>query len=226
MSQRAVALISPRPARSIARLVKHVRTPLYRNAYALILSQVTSAGLGMVYWVLVARLFSPRVVGQNMGVLSTVPVLAAVSELSLTAAIPFVPRRGAQSAVGPRRNAVVLPVRLASPGRCGTIMRWLRPPAGDARARARGDGRDGQPGAQRGAVAAGAPVQPGPAARPRANRYAAGGGPRGGGDAGCGGRAPRAARRDVPARRRDSGIAHSGDHSADHGCARRSPCAS
>lgn len=34
------------------RLLSHIRVPLYRNAYAMILSSVSTSGLGIVFWIL------------------------------------------------------------------------------------------------------------------------------------------------------------------------------
>src|SRR4051794_11545631 len=43
----------------------HARIPLYRNAYALMLSGGASAALGVVYWVLASRFYSPEIVGRS-----------------------------------------------------------------------------------------------------------------------------------------------------------------
>ena len=48
--------VSTRPLPTHAeRLLAHVRLPIYRNAYALVLSSATTSGLGVVYWTLAAR---------------------------------------------------------------------------------------------------------------------------------------------------------------------------
>ena len=57
----------PRSSRDVAlaRLITHLRTPLYRNGYALVLSSATTSVLGMAYWFLAARTYTPDVVGLN-----------------------------------------------------------------------------------------------------------------------------------------------------------------
>lgn len=80
---------------SIARLLTHARTPLYRNGYALIVSAGASSMLGIVYWVFAARYYAAEVVGLNAAALSAMGFLAGISELSLPGAlIRFVPRAG------------------------------------------------------------------------------------------------------------------------------------
>jgi O-antigen/teichoic acid export membrane protein len=76
-----------------AQLLTHLRTPLYANAYALIVNQIASAGLGILYWLLAARLYAPEIVGQNSAIISFLMFWAAMSELGLKAAMTrFIPR--------------------------------------------------------------------------------------------------------------------------------------
>jgi O-antigen/teichoic acid export membrane protein len=60
-----------------------LRTPLYRNGYALILSSATTSVLGLFYWTLAARSVNPELLGLSSAVLSAVVFLAGVSQLSL-----------------------------------------------------------------------------------------------------------------------------------------------
>lgn len=79
-------------------LSAHARTPLYRNAYALMLSSVLTSGLGLLYWVLAARLFTPGVVGLNAAAIAAMTLLSGVSLLSLTTGVVrYLPRAGAAS---------------------------------------------------------------------------------------------------------------------------------
>lgn len=88
----------PRFEQTLSRVVAHVRTPLYANAYALTANQFVGAGIGFVYWLAAARLYSPEVVGQSAALISTVLFLASFSTLSLNAGmIRFLPRAGAGS---------------------------------------------------------------------------------------------------------------------------------
>jgi O-antigen/teichoic acid export membrane protein len=81
---------------AISRLVAHVRVPLYRNAYALTISQSAGSLLGMLYWVLAARLYAPEVVGLNSAAISALMFVAGVAGLYLDGSLlRFIPRAGA-----------------------------------------------------------------------------------------------------------------------------------
>lgn len=84
--------------RAISQFIEHLHTPLYANAYALIANQIASAGLGFLYWLLAARLYTPDVVGQSSATISTLLFLAALAEFSLKSAMTrFVPRAGTRT---------------------------------------------------------------------------------------------------------------------------------
>jgi O-antigen/teichoic acid export membrane protein len=79
-------------------LVNHLRLPLYRNGYALLLSGVVAAGLGLVYWLLAARLYTPAVVGLNSALIAAVMFLAGIAQLGLNSLLTyFIPRAGARA---------------------------------------------------------------------------------------------------------------------------------
>lgn len=80
-------------------LIAHVRMPLYRNAYALMLTTVITSGLGIVYWVLAARYYPTEVVGLNSALISAMTFVAGVSQRSLiNALIRFIPQAGRSTA--------------------------------------------------------------------------------------------------------------------------------
>lgn len=80
---------------SIARLAAHVRIPLYRNAYALMFSSVTTSALGMVYWLLATRYYSTDAMGVNSAAIAALMFLSGVAGLYLDGAfIRFLPRAG------------------------------------------------------------------------------------------------------------------------------------
>ncbi|HEX9016725.1 MAG TPA: oligosaccharide flippase family protein [Chloroflexota bacterium] len=82
-----------REAPIASRIVSHLRVPLFRNAYALILSTGLTSGLGFVYWLVAARLYPPDVVGLNSAALSSMMFLAGLAQFSLTnVLIRFIPR--------------------------------------------------------------------------------------------------------------------------------------
>ena len=80
-------------------VLDHLRTPLYRNAYALIASNLLSSVLGIVYWSLAARLYRVDELGQSAAVISTMLFLSGVAQLNLRMAlIRLVPEAGPRTA--------------------------------------------------------------------------------------------------------------------------------
>jgi O-antigen/teichoic acid export membrane protein len=90
---------SPRDVRTPALrawLGTHTRTPLYRNTYALVAGAAATSGLGLVYWILAARLYDVEDVGLQSVTISTMLFLAGLAELSLnTVLVRFLPVAGA-----------------------------------------------------------------------------------------------------------------------------------
>lgn len=80
----------------INRLILHLRTPLYRNGYALIVNSVGISVLGIGYWMLAARYYTTEAVGINSATIAAMTFLASVARLYLDGAlIRFLPRSGA-----------------------------------------------------------------------------------------------------------------------------------
>jgi len=68
------------------------RAPQHRDGMALVLSSGVSSAIGMMFWVLAARLFDQDTVGVNSAALSAVTLLASASHLNLgNAILRFVP---------------------------------------------------------------------------------------------------------------------------------------
>ncbi len=83
----------------IARLLAHLRTPLYRNGYALMFNSVATSILGIAYWILAARRYSTSAVGLNSAAISTMMFLAGISQLGvLSAVLRFIPGAGRATA--------------------------------------------------------------------------------------------------------------------------------
>jgi hypothetical protein len=79
----------------VTRLVDHLRAPLYRNGYALVLSSIGTSGLGVIYWILAAHYYTTEAVGLNSAVLSAVMLLANLAQLNLVNALNrFIPGAG------------------------------------------------------------------------------------------------------------------------------------
>ncbi|MEZ4727319.1 MAG: hypothetical protein R3E79_09320 [Caldilineaceae bacterium] len=82
-----------------AQLLDHLRTPLYRNGYALILGSGATSALGLVYWALAARYYTADVVGIGSALISALALLAGVAMLSLTGVlVRFTPLAGGNTA--------------------------------------------------------------------------------------------------------------------------------
>ena len=76
-------------------LLEASRNPLYANANALVANQASSAVLGLIYWMLAARLYHVDTVGASSAVISTLLLLSAVAQLGLgTGMMRFLPRAG------------------------------------------------------------------------------------------------------------------------------------
>jgi O-antigen/teichoic acid export membrane protein len=83
---------------SVTRFVTHLREPLYRNGYALVLSSAATSGLGMVYWIMAAHTYSTETIGLNSAAISAMIFLANMSQLNLMNALNrFLPTAGRKS---------------------------------------------------------------------------------------------------------------------------------
>ncbi len=84
------------PHLTVARLLAHLRDPLYRNGYALVFSSTATSALGLVYWLVAARLYSAETIGLNAALLSALSFLASFAQLNLLNALNrFLPTAGA-----------------------------------------------------------------------------------------------------------------------------------
>jgi O-antigen/teichoic acid export membrane protein len=71
------------------------RSPQHRDGLALVLSSALSSGIGLLYWVVAARLFAPDVLGVNSTLVSTMTLLGSAAQLNLgSALLRFVPVAG------------------------------------------------------------------------------------------------------------------------------------
>ncbi|MBL8015491.1 MAG: phosphotransferase [Candidatus Doudnabacteria bacterium] len=71
----------------IARLIEHLRDPLYRNGYALVFSSGATSALGMVYWMVAARTYTVEVVGLNSAVISAMTFLTHLAVFNMMNAL-------------------------------------------------------------------------------------------------------------------------------------------
>lgn len=81
------------PAR--ARRVAKPGDPLFRSAYALMLSTGTSSVVGFLYWIIAARVYPPAALGEASAAIASIMLLSSVAQLNLFYALArFVPRAG------------------------------------------------------------------------------------------------------------------------------------
>ena len=82
----------------LPRLVSHLRMPLYKNGYALILSSATTSGLGMLFWVLAAHYYSVETIGTSSAMIAAMMFLSGLSQRGVNSAlVRFVPLAGRAS---------------------------------------------------------------------------------------------------------------------------------
>ncbi len=95
-----------------ARLRAHTSIPLYRNAYALMLSGGGSAALGVLYWALASRLYPAEVVGTSSSAIALLALLSGLATLYLDGSVVrFLPRAGRRTL---RLVAVAYAITLAT----------------------------------------------------------------------------------------------------------------
>ncbi len=79
-------------------ITDHLRTPLYRDAYALIVANGMTAVIGLGYWGLAARFFTPGDLGAASALISMLVFLSAISQLNLRVALlRFIPEAGSRT---------------------------------------------------------------------------------------------------------------------------------
>jgi O-antigen/teichoic acid export membrane protein len=69
------------------RVRRHVRVPLFLNAYLLMLSSALQSVLGLPFWALAARFYSPHTVGLSTTIISAASLLTSVGQLGLSSVI-------------------------------------------------------------------------------------------------------------------------------------------
>jgi len=80
---------------SYQRVIAHLRTPLYRNGYALILSTGITSALGLLYWAVAAKFYTTEHVGLNSAVISIMIFLSGISQINLQETmIRYIPMSG------------------------------------------------------------------------------------------------------------------------------------
>ena len=72
---------------------RHISDPLYRNSLFLMANTVVTAGLGFIFWMVVARYYTEAEVGLGAAIIPAISLLALISTLGLNVAlIRFLPK--------------------------------------------------------------------------------------------------------------------------------------
>jgi O-antigen/teichoic acid export membrane protein/aminoglycoside phosphotransferase len=92
--------LRPAPADGyFRRALAHVRTPLHRDGYALILNSAFTAAAGLVYWIVAANAYSAHSLGVNAALISSMMFLAGLASLNLpNFLVRFLPQAGRRTA--------------------------------------------------------------------------------------------------------------------------------
>ena len=74
-------------------LKKHLSDPLFKNAYFLMFSSLTSAGSGFFFWLIAARFYSTADIGLASAIISAMGLIAMLSLLSFDISlVRFLPK--------------------------------------------------------------------------------------------------------------------------------------
>ncbi len=78
-----------------SKFAAHLKTPLYRNGYALMINTAATSVFGIIYWIVAARAYPVEVVGRNSAAISSMLFLAGIATLFLDGAmVRFLPLAG------------------------------------------------------------------------------------------------------------------------------------
>lgn len=87
-----------RPVRQFNKIRAHLRTPLYRNGYALLVTAVTTSLLGIVFWAAAVRFYTADVVGLSSATISAMVLVTGLASFSLQGVlVRFLPAAGAKA---------------------------------------------------------------------------------------------------------------------------------
>jgi O-antigen/teichoic acid export membrane protein len=82
----------------VERIKAHLRVPLYRNGYALLVTAASTTVLGVVFWAAAVRFYTAEVVGFNSAAISAMIVVAGVASFSFQGVlVRFLPSAGADA---------------------------------------------------------------------------------------------------------------------------------
>jgi len=71
----------------LCNIYNKIKDPLYKNSIYLILSSLTAAGFGFIFWILAARLYSPEDVGLATAMISSAGIIGLLAKLGFDQSI-------------------------------------------------------------------------------------------------------------------------------------------
>ncbi|HDN74250.1 MAG TPA: lipopolysaccharide biosynthesis protein, partial [Archaeoglobus sp.] len=75
-------------------LKNHLNDPLFKNAYFLMLSSITSAGSGFFFWLIAARFYATADIGLASAIISAMGLISMLSLLGFDISlVRFLPER-------------------------------------------------------------------------------------------------------------------------------------
>lgn len=69
--------------KSKSEFIRHLRDPLFKNSLFIMLTSVSGAGFGFIFWILAAKLYSPEDVGIATALISSMGLLVLISRFGL-----------------------------------------------------------------------------------------------------------------------------------------------
>lgn len=73
--------------RNLKEFKAHLQDPLYRNSFYILLTLVSGAVFGFIFWIIAAKIYSQQEVGINTALISAVSLIAVISFLGLDQSI-------------------------------------------------------------------------------------------------------------------------------------------
>lgn len=106
-------------SRRVAPIVAHLREPLYRNGYLLLINAGATSGLGLIFWALAAHAYTAEVVGINSAAIAAITLLTSLAKLELNfTLIRYIPLSGRAT---PRLIAGIYALVLVLAALAGTL---------------------------------------------------------------------------------------------------------
>ncbi|MFX0206840.1 MAG: oligosaccharide flippase family protein, partial [Candidatus Hodarchaeota archaeon] len=71
----------------ISQFKKHVRDPLYKNSFLIMLTSISNAAFGLIFWIIAAKIYSKEDVGIATALISSLGLLVLLSRFGFDQSI-------------------------------------------------------------------------------------------------------------------------------------------